>query len=130
MDNPLDAEMARVFNPQLIDVKPDVAREYTITDLLHKIDPSATIDPLAESLILDIADDFIDTVVHLSFEAAKMKPQNGNTLTADDVNYTIIHKFGEHIPGSTNYGAKAQRSGIPSETYQKITEHIDKLEND
>ena len=125
MDNPLDAEMARVFNPQLIDVKPDIAREYTITDLLHKIDPSATIDPLAESLILDIADDFIDTIVQLSFDAAKLK--NTNTLTAEDVSYVISNKFGE--PGSS-YGARAQRSGIPADSYQKITEHIDKLDTD
>ena len=128
METPLDAEMARVFNPQLIDVKPDIAREYTITDLLHKIDPSATIDPLAESLILDIADDFIDTIVKLSFDAAKMK--NQNTLTADDVSFVISKKFGESTPGSSSYGARAPRSGIPADSYQKITEHIDKLDND
>ena len=126
METPLDAEMARVFNPQLIDVKPDVAREYTITDLLHKIDPSATIDPYAESLILDIADDFIDTIVNLSFDAARMR--NSLTLTADDVEFTIKNKLGDSTPGST-YGARTQRAGIPAESYTKIMEHIDKVDN-
>lgn len=124
METPLDAEMARVFNPQLIDVKPDVAREYTITDLLHKIDPSATIDPLAENLILDIADDFIDTIVSLSAEAVRMR--NSTTVTADDVNFCINNKLGGTSPGSSGYSGRSQRSGIPTETFQKIQALIEK----
>jgi transcription initiation factor TFIID subunit TAF12 len=124
METPLDAEMARVFNPQLIDVKPDVAREYTITDLLHKIDPSATIDPLAENLILDIADDFIDTIVSLSAEAVRMR--NSSTVTADDVNFCISNKIGGTSSRSSAYSGRAQRTGIPTETYQKIQEIVDK----
>jgi transcription initiation factor TFIID subunit 12 len=58
---------------RLVDAKLDVARESTISDLLHKIDPSASIDPLAEELVLDIADDFIDSIVSLAAESARIR---------------------------------------------------------
>jgi transcription initiation factor TFIID subunit 12 len=77
---------------RLVDIKLDVAREYTISDLLHKIDPSASIDPLAEELVLDIADDFIDSIVSLAAESARIR--GSPTLQADDVNYVIQRKFG------------------------------------
>ncbi|EAY12278.1 transcription initiation factor TFIID subunit A, putative [Trichomonas vaginalis G3] len=126
MNTPQDQEMARRYIPHLIDVKPDIAREYTITDLLHKIDPSASIDPLAESLILDIADDFIDTIVTLSADAAKLN--NKQTLTAEDAHYTITSKFGDTSPGSSSYGSRTQRGCIPSENHTKILEMIGKFE--
>lgn len=126
MNTPQDQEMARRYIPSLIDVKPDIAREYTITDLLHKIDPSASIDPLAESLILDIADDFIDNIITNSAEAARL--QNRPTLTADDVHYTISSKFGDTSPGSSSYGSRTQRGCIPSETHTKILEMKERIE--
>jgi transcription initiation factor TFIID subunit 12 len=90
-------EMARAHIQRLIDVKPDIAREYTISDLLHKIDPSAALDPLAEELVLDIADDFIDSIVTLAADSAKIR--GSPTLQAEDVNYVIQRKFGDAVLG-------------------------------
>ena len=95
MDSAFEGEMSRTYLSRLMDVKPDIAREYTITDLLHKIDPSATIDPLAEELILDMADDFIDEVVTLAADLAKSRNPSEQTLKAEDVNYVIQRKFGD-----------------------------------
>jgi len=117
METPNEQEMSRAYYPNLIDIKQDITREYTISDLLHKIDPSASIEPLAESLLLDIADDFIDTVVKLSSEYMKMR--DPKTLTADDVRYCIDRKFGDTTPGSTKYGFKTQRGFMPTEAHLK-----------
>lgn len=96
-ETPFDQEMARDHLQRLIDKKPDIAREYTITDLLHKIDPSASIDALAEELILDVADDFIDSIVTFSAEVAKNR--GSPTLTAEDVNFVIQSRFGTSATG-------------------------------
>ena len=95
METAFDQEMARVHGTRMREVKPDIAREYTIPDLLHKIDPSASIDPLAEELILDMVDDFIDTVVTLAADVAKNRGESQTTLKAEDVTYVIQRKFGE-----------------------------------
>lgn len=95
MDSAFEAEMSRSYLSRLMDVKPDITREYTITDLLRKIDPSATIDPLAEELILDMADDFIDEVVTLAADFAKNRNPSDQVLKAEDVNYVIQRKFGD-----------------------------------
>jgi hypothetical protein len=93
MSEPIfDQEMQRTHLAHLTDTKPDITREYTILDLLHKIDPAAEIDPVAEELVLDIADDFIDCIVTLSAESAK-KGGRG-TVHADDVGYVLQRKFG------------------------------------
>jgi transcription initiation factor TFIID subunit 12 len=102
---------------RLVDVKLDVAREYTISDLLHKIDPSASIDPLAEELVLDIADDFIDSVVSLAAESARIR--GSQTLQADDINYVIQRKFGS-LGIAQPTGEIAHRTDfVPNETHMK-----------
>jgi transcription initiation factor TFIID subunit 12 len=102
---------------RLVDAKLDVAREYTISDLLHKIDPSASIDPLAEELALDIADDFIDSIVSLAAESARIR--GSQTLQANDVNYVIQRKFGSlGIAHAT--GEIAHRPDfVPNEAHMK-----------
>lgn len=116
MDPPFDKEMSRSHFQNLTEKKPDITREYTITDLLHKIDPSATLDPLAEELILDAADDFIDTIVNLAAECAKGR--GSTTLQADDINFVISRKFGDSsICGQTNL--QRQPDFIPNEVHMK-----------
>ena len=116
MESAFDQEMSRAHLPRLIDVKPDIAREYTIADLLHKIDPSATIDPLAEELILDMADDFIDSVVTLAADSAKNRGEG--TLRADDVSYVIQRKFGESGLGGSKE-VQRQPDFVPNEAHLK-----------
>lgn len=77
----------------LVEAKPDIAREYTISDLLHKIDPSVNIEPLGEELLLDIADDFIDTIVTKAAECARTR--GSQTLESNDVRFVIKELFGD-----------------------------------
>lgn len=126
MDTPFEKEISRAHLQQLIDKKPDVAREYTITDLLHKIDPSANLDPLAEDLILDIADDFIDTIVRMAADAALNR--KSKTLAPEDVSYVIERKFGDT---SLNGKKDIQRQSdfIPNEAHQKRIKALRAFQN-
>jgi transcription initiation factor TFIID subunit 12 len=98
-------------------VRLDVAREYNISDLLHKIDPSASIDPLAEELVLDIADDFIDSIVTLAAESARIR--GSQVLQAEDVNYVIQRKFGA-LGGAAGAGEVPHRLDfIPNDAHMR-----------
>ena len=116
METAFDRELSRSHMPRLMDLKPDIAREYTVTDLLHKIDPSASIDPLAEELILDMADDFIDSVVMLAADSAKNR--GDQTLKGEDISYVIQRKFGD-----TGFGGARdiprQPDFVPNEAHMK-----------
>jgi transcription initiation factor TFIID subunit 12 len=116
LDGLFDQDVSRGNLQRLVDAKPDIAREYTILDLLHKIDPSASLDPLAEELVLDIADDFIDSIVNLAADSAKNR--GSTTLQADDVNFVIGRKFGDLLgPGSRD--TQRQPDFIANEAHQK-----------
>ena len=111
-----EKEMSRAHLQHLIDKKPDIAREYTITDLLHKIDPSANLDSLAEDLILDVADDFIDTIVTMAADSALNK--GNKTLQAEDVAYVIERKFGDTSVGEKKE-IQRQPDFVPNEAHMK-----------
>lgn len=123
MDTPFEKEMSRAHLQHLIDKKPDIAREYTITDLLHKIDPSANLDAVAEDLILDVADDFIDTIVMMAAESAQNR--KSKTLSAEDVSYVIERKFGDTSVGGKKE-IQRQPDFIPNEAHQKRLRAIQK----
>lgn len=117
-DTSFGEEIESTHLQSLIDSKPDVSREYTMSELLHKIDPSASLDPLAEEFLLDIADDFIDSIVSLAAEAAKNR--KSDTLQASDVNYVIQRKFGAY---TTDVGSmkelQLEPDFVPNQAHQK-----------
>ena len=115
MNTPFEKEISRGHLQRLVEKDPDIAREYTIPDLLHKIDPSASLDPLAEELMLDVADDFIDTVVCLAAEVAKSR--GGQSLQAEDISYVVQRKFGD-VLGSRRDVVK-QHDFMPNEAHIK-----------
>lgn len=112
-------ETSRRYVPNLINEKHGNALEYTISDLLRKIDPSATVDPVAENLLLDIADDFIDYVVTLSCEMSKAK--NKKEVSKEEVEYVISEYKGE----SSGIGDRPFTPHLPSENHQKRIQRIE-----
>jgi histone H3/H4 len=88
-----EQEMTRQHLETLADSKPDITREYTIPDLLRKVNPLASIDPLAEEFVLDMVDDFIDSIVLLAAQVAKNR--GSATVQAEDVAFVLQRKFGD-----------------------------------
>lgn len=121
MNTAFESEMSRAHLQNLVDSKPDIAREYTISDLLHKIDPSVNIDALAEELMLDIADDFIDNIVTLSAEVARNR--NSNVLQAEDVSFAVQRRFGKLL-GEALGKESHPPTFVPNEIHQKRLDAI------
>jgi histone H3/H4 len=100
----------------LIDSKSDMSQEYTVSDLLHKIDPSAEIDPLAEEFVLDVVDDFIDSAVGLAADCARNR--GANSIQAEDIEYVLQRKFGELGLG-TPQGMTRQPDFVGNEAHMR-----------
>jgi histone H3/H4 len=106
----------------MMDSKPDMSREYTVADLLRKIDPSATIDPLAEEFVLDIVDDFIDSVVGLAADCARNR--GAQSVQPEDIAYVVQRKFSE-IGLGTAQGIQRQPDFIGNEAHARRMKAIE-----
>jgi len=69
----------------------------TIQDLVASIDPSVKIVPEVEDLLLEIADEFVDSVANFSCRLAKHR--GGDTLEARDLQLHLERNHNIRIPG-------------------------------
>jgi transcription initiation factor TFIID subunit TAF12 len=106
--------------------QPGMDREYTISYLLHKIDPSASLHPLAEELVLDIADDFVDLIVNLAADSAKNR--GSATVQAEDVDFVIRRKFGDETMNGSRDGQR-EPDFVANEAHQKRLKVVQKAQN-
>jgi len=68
-----------------------------ISDLVTSIHPSATLEPELEALLLELADDFVDSVVVMS--ALLARHRQSKVLDVKDVQLTLQQHWGMRVPG-------------------------------
>jgi len=90
-----------------------------LQDLVTKIDPTERLDPEAEDILLEIADEFIDSVAHASCRLAKHR--KSQTLEVKDVQLHLERNWNIRIPG---YGADEvrtiRRAVVPASHLNKL----------
>ncbi|KAI0683005.1 transcription initiation factor TFIID subunit A-domain-containing protein [Cytidiella melzeri] len=75
----------------------DQSMRRSIQDLVASIDPNVRIEPEVEDLLLDIADEFIDSVTNFSCRLAKHR--GGDTLEVRDLQLHLERNHNLRIPG-------------------------------
>lgn len=68
-----------------------------LQDLVNEVDPDEQLDEDVEEVLLDIADEFIESVV--SSACAIAKHRNSTSLEVDDVKLYLERKYKIWIPG-------------------------------
>ncbi|KAI0298525.1 transcription initiation factor TFIID subunit A-domain-containing protein [Russula brevipes] len=75
----------------------DASMRRSIQDLVLSIDPNIKIEPEVEDLLLDIADEFIDSVTNFGCRLAKHR--GGDTLEVRDLQLHLERNHNIRIPG-------------------------------
>lgn len=75
----------------------DQSMRRSIQDLVSSIDPNVKVDPEVEELLLNIADEFIDSVTNFSCRLAKHR--GGDTLDVKDLQLHLERNHNIRIPG-------------------------------
>ncbi|KAJ1460641.1 transcription initiation factor TFIID subunit A-domain-containing protein [Pelagophyceae sp. CCMP2097] len=88
-----------------------------LAQLLREVDPNFKLEPGAEALVLQMADDFVTRVTQRAAEYAKHR--NSETLDAIDLQLCLEKHWGIRIPGTPTIAAPRPPSLAVPWTYRR-----------
>ncbi|KAL9641940.1 hypothetical protein ABK040_003998 [Willaertia magna] len=91
----------------------NILKKSKLQEITQQIDPRFTLDPEVEEILLEIADEFIESVT--SFGCSLAKHRNSDTLEVKDLQLHLEKNWNVKIPGFTQSSQQIP-SNLPSGT--------------
>ncbi|GMJ02922.1 TATA-ASSOCIATED FACTOR II 58, TBP-associated factor 12 [Hibiscus trionum] len=89
----------------------------SIHDLVNQIDPSEKLDPEVEDILVDIAEDFVDSIT--TFGCSLAKHRKSDTLEAKDILLHLERNWNMTLPGFTGDEIKTYRKPLTNEVHKE-----------
>ncbi|KAE8661156.1 Transcription initiation factor TFIID subunit 12 [Hibiscus syriacus] len=89
----------------------------SIHDLVNQIDPSEKLDPEVEDILVDIAEDFVDSIT--TFGCSLAKHRKSDTLEAKDILLHLERNWNMTLPGFIGDEIKTYRKPLTNEVHKE-----------
>ncbi|XP_074379099.1 transcription initiation factor TFIID subunit 12 [Apium graveolens] len=89
----------------------------SIQELVAQIDPSETLDPEVEDILVDIADEFVESIT--TFGCSLAKHRKSNTLEAKDILLHLERNWNMTLPGFSGDEIKGYRKPSASDIHRE-----------
>ncbi|GFY97817.1 TBP-associated factor 12 [Actinidia rufa] len=89
----------------------------TIQELVTQVDPSERLDPEVEEILVDIADEFVESIT--TFGCSLAKHRKSNTLEAKDILLHLERNWNMNLPGFSGDEIKCYRKPFASDIHRE-----------
>ncbi|PSS01377.1 Transcription initiation factor TFIID subunit like [Actinidia chinensis var. chinensis] len=89
----------------------------TIQELVTQVDPSEKLDPEVEEILVDIADEFVESIT--TFGCSLAKHRKSNTLEAKDILLHLERNWNMNLPGFSGDEIKCYRKPFASDIHRE-----------
>ncbi|GAB2272198.1 hypothetical protein Dimus_007018 [Dionaea muscipula] len=89
----------------------------SIQELVNQIDPSEHLDPEVEDILLDIAEEFVDSIT--TFGCSLAKHRKSSTLEAKDILLHLERNWNMTLPGFSGDEIKTYRKPLASDAHRE-----------
>ncbi|KAJ0028105.1 hypothetical protein Pint_35995 [Pistacia integerrima] len=119
---PSSLSMVQPSTVQLVSAESDessnqIVSKRSINELVNQIDPSERLDPEVEDILVDIAEDFVESII--TFGCSLAKHRKSDTLEAKDILLHVERNWNMTLPGFSCDEIKTYRKPLTNDIHKE-----------